>query len=109
MKKTAPEVDPRFAPVVDAFAGDAEVTSGTMMSAFGLKVNGKIFAMVARGRLVAKLPKARVDEMVDAGQGERFDPGHGRRMKEWISVAAEDVDWVALAREAHHFVKTASR
>lgn len=108
MKKIA-EVDPRFAPVADVFAGDAEVSSGTMMSAFGLKVNGKIFAMVARGRLVAKLPRTRVDEMVDAGQGERFDPGHGRRMKEWISVTADDVDWVALAREAHRFVKTASR
>lgn len=109
MKNSAAQVDTRFAPVVAAFAGDTEVSSGTMMSAFGLKVNGKIFAMVARGRLVAKLPRTRVDGMVEAGQGERFDPGHGRRMKEWISVTAEDVAWVALAREAHHFVKTASR
>lgn len=103
--KAALEIDPRFAPVVDAFAHDPEVTSGTMMASFGLKVNGKIFAMVARGRLVAKLPRARVDELVGAGRGERFDPGHGRRMKEWLSVTDDGLDWLALAREAHRFVK----
>jgi hypothetical protein len=29
-----------------AFAGDPQVTSGKMMASVGLKVNGKIFAMV---------------------------------------------------------------
>ncbi|HEX8273069.1 MAG TPA: hypothetical protein VF615_10555 [Longimicrobiaceae bacterium] len=98
------EVDPRFAPVVDAFAADPAVTAGTMMASFGLKVNGKIFAMVARGRLVVKLPKARVDALVGGGAGEHFDPGHGRRMKEWISIAGDD-GWQELAREAYAFVK----
>jgi TfoX/Sxy family transcriptional regulator of competence genes len=98
------EIDPRFAPVVDAFAGDPDVSAGTMMASFGLKVRGKIFAMVARGRLVVKLPKARVDELVAAGAGERFDPGHGRVMKEWIAIEADE-GWVELAREAHRFVK----
>lgn len=103
--KAAHEIDPRFVPVVDAFAGDPEVTSGTMMAAFGLQVNGKIFAMVARGRLVAKLPRARVDELVGAGRGERFDPGHGRLMKEWLAVTDDELDWLAVAREAHRLVK----
>jgi TfoX/Sxy family transcriptional regulator of competence genes len=103
--KAAQEIDPRFAPVVDAFARDPEVTAGTMMSAFGLKVNGKIFAMVARGRLVAKLPRARVDELAGAGRGERFDPGHGRRMQEWPSMTDDGLDWLAVAKEAHRFVK----
>jgi TfoX/Sxy family transcriptional regulator of competence genes len=97
------EVDPRFAPVVDAFAGDPDVSAGTMMASFGLKVRGKIFAMVARGRLVVKLPRSRVDELVAAGAGERFDPGHGRVMKEWISIEGDD-GWSELAREAHRFV-----
>lgn len=109
MKKPAkdappPEVDPRFAPVVEAFAGDPEVSAGTMMASFGLKVNGKIFAMVAKGRLVVKLPKARVDELVSGGAGERFDPGHGRVMKEWIEIGTDD-GWVQLAKEAHRFVR----
>jgi hypothetical protein len=33
--KAAQEIDPRFVPVVDAFAGDAEVTAGTMMPRSG--------------------------------------------------------------------------
>jgi TfoX/Sxy family transcriptional regulator of competence genes len=110
MKKPAKEarpveVDPRFAPVVAAFAGDPEVSAGTMMASFGLKVNGKIFAMVAKGRLVVKLPRSRVDELVNGGAGERFDPGHGRVMKEWIAIEG-DAGWVELAEEAHRFVRT---
>ena len=73
--------DPAFAPVASAFAGDPEVSAGKMMASFGLKVNGKIFVMHVRGRLVAKLPRPRVDELVAAGAGERFDPGSGRIMK----------------------------
>ncbi len=61
--------------------------------------------MAARGRPVAKLPRARVDELVGVGRGERFDPAHGRLMKEWLSVTDEALDWLAVAREAHHFVK----
>jgi hypothetical protein len=99
-----PEVDPRFAPVVEAFAADPAVTSGRMMASFGLKVNDKIFAMVVKGMLVLKLPKARVDEMVGGGAGEHLETANGRRMKEWIAVAGDD-GWVELAREAYAFVR----
>ena len=40
--------------------------------AFGstsLKTNGKIFAMLVKGRLVVKLDRKRVDELVAAGRG----------------------------------------
>jgi hypothetical protein len=97
--------DPVFAPVAAAFARDASVSAGRLMASYGLRVDGKIFAMSWRGRLVAKLPRARVDALVDSGNGDRFDPGHGRLMKEWISVAEGDEDWLALAREAYAFVK----
>jgi hypothetical protein len=43
--RTASELDPSFAPVVAAFLNDRQVTHGIMMSSYGLKVNGKIFAM----------------------------------------------------------------
>jgi hypothetical protein len=86
-KETRPvDVDPRFVPVVDAFAKDRRVTRGKMMSSYGLKVNGKLFAKLGRDQFVTKLPKERVDELVSGGMGERFDPGHGRLMKEWIVV-----------------------
>jgi hypothetical protein len=51
-------------------------------------VNGKIFAMFGRKQFVAKLSKSQVDALVSAGARKRFDPGHGRLMKEWL-VAAE--------------------
>jgi hypothetical protein len=75
--------------------------------AFGagaLKVDGKIFAMPAQGTLVVKLPKARVDALVAAGRGERFDPGHGRVMKEWVTLNGGEEGWLDLAREARTFV-----
>lgn len=100
----ASELDPVFRRVVDAFADDSRVAYGKMMASPGLKVNGKIFAMLSRGRFVAKLPRARVDALVASGAGERFDPGHGRVMKEWVTVAPGAEDWLELAVEAHRFV-----
>ena len=70
-----------------------------------LSVNSKIFAMLVKGNLVVKLPKQRADELVAAGAGKYFDPGHGRLMKQWISIPTGKANWVELAREAHRFVK----
>jgi len=72
-------------------------------------VNGKIFAMLTRGTFVVKLPKERVDDLVESGKGKRFDPGHGRLMKEWIAVEAGALPWVALAKEAHSYVRRNGR
>lgn len=100
--------DPVFAPVAAAFAGDRRVGRRTMFSSKSvLSVNGKIFAMLVRGRFVAKLPKDRVDALVRAGAGTCFDPGHGRLMKEWVAVAPGRADWTALARDAYRFVRDA--
>jgi hypothetical protein len=78
-----------------------------MMASYGLRVSGRIFAMFSRGAFVAKLPKARVDELIAQGKGERFDPRRdGRVMKEWISVEGDEESWVALASEALAFVRT---
>src|SRR5438270_10205567 len=71
----------------------------------GLKVKGKLFALFTQGTLVVKLPKARVDELVGAKIGRRFDPGHGRLMKEWLAVTSRKASWVDLAREAHDYVR----
>lgn len=102
--------DQRYAAVVTAITGAAEVTLGAAgKRGFGsaaLQVRGKIFAMLAGGTLVVKLPRQRVDALVAAGTGARFDPRHdGRLMKEWLSVdPASDLDWLALAQEAREFV-----
>lgn len=38
--------------------------------------------MLVKSNLVAKLPKQRVEALIEAQLGEHFDPGHGRVMKE---------------------------
>jgi TfoX/Sxy family transcriptional regulator of competence genes len=102
----------RFAALVEVLLRRPDLTHGTPGSgpqkAFGstsLKTNGKIFAMLVKGRLVVKLDRRRVDALVAAGHGERFDPGHGRLMKEWLAVDSEsDDEWLTLANEAEAFV-----
>jgi len=105
-KRDEAEVDPRFAPVVAAFANDRRVGRKKMFSSNAvLTVNGRIFAMVVKGKLVVKLPKERADQLVRDGDGKYFDPGHGRLMKEWVAVPSGRSHWVQLSREAYHFVK----
>jgi hypothetical protein len=92
---------------VRAFASDRSVSRGKMFSSGNvLSVNGKIFAMLNQGKLVVKLPKQRVDELVAARVGTYFDPGHGRLMKQWISVGPGRAPWVDLASDAYRFVMT---
>jgi TfoX/Sxy family transcriptional regulator of competence genes len=100
----APAEDPRLAALARTFLTDKRVSYGKLFSAMGLKVDGKIFAMVVKGRLVVKLPRQRVDELVDSGAAERFDPGHGRLMKEWASLLGKKPSWDSLAREAFSYV-----
>lgn len=100
----------RFAKVIDALTTTrgVSVEPGWGQGNFVLKVNAKIFAILSADRFVAKLPKARVDELVDEGAGSRFDPRkNGRVMKEWI-VVPDERRWLDLAREAHRFVRAAT-
>jgi hypothetical protein len=54
-----------------------------------------------RGEFIVKLPRSRVDALVETGDGVRFDPGHGRLMKEWLAVCPESpLAWESLANEA---------
>lgn len=90
--------------------GDARVSHKRGFGASALTIEGRIFAMQPRDRLVVKLPKARVDELVAGGYGRRFDAGKGRPMKEWLAIDPSHQDhWRPLALEALSFVGGASR
>ena len=100
-------IDPKFSPVVDAFATKGDVTFGKLMASVGLKVNGNIFAMLVRGQLVIRLPEHRVNDLVQAGKGEHFDPRRdGRLMKSWLVSTAGTKTWLGLATEAYRFVRS---
>jgi hypothetical protein len=100
----------RYEDLVDEFVGFDGVLPPQGGSGFGrgaLRIRRKIFAMLVRGRLVVKLPRQRVDELVAAGQGDRFDANKGTPMKEWLSLDPEsDLAWSPLAREALDFART---
>lgn len=103
----------RFQGIVAALQEFPAVTLGAAKKGFGsaaLCVNGKIFAMLtAQGSYVVKLPRSRVDSLVSAGSGTRFEPAPGRVMKEWFAASGrKTIAWLALAREALEFVRRAS-
>ena len=86
---------------------DETIEKTRMMASDGLKTGGKFFAMVSRGELVVKLPRERVEELVEAAAGHRFDPGHGRLMKEWVALQPADAEeCAAYVTEARRFVAT---
>lgn len=99
-----------FARLTTRFVSEPTVSQGTGFgSSPGLRVRGKIFAMLAGGGLVVKLPRDRVDELESSGVGSRFDPGHGRVMKEWVTVpVGHGADWEQLTAEAFAFVERRS-
>jgi hypothetical protein len=107
---TTPEE--RFADIVFTLFGEPGVTpptagpeAGHRFGSHGLKVNGKIFAMLVRGIYIVKLPRPRVDALCASGDGRRWDPGHGRLMKEWLALdPTSREDWLTLAKEALAFV-----
>jgi TfoX/Sxy family transcriptional regulator of competence genes len=99
------EIQSTFQSVLAPFCADPRVSRGRMFGASGFKIDGKVFAMLVRDRLVVKVHRARVDALVDAGVAERFDPGHGRLMKEWVAVPADrSGEWRDLVDEAIRFV-----
>lgn len=99
----------RYAAIVEVLRADAGVTFGSPagrgFGASALKIDDKIFTMFVQGRFVVKLPRQRVDALVASGDGQRFDSGQGRPMKEWVAIEpASDLEWLALTREARMFV-----
>lgn len=100
----------RYETLVEKLIALDGVTSLAEGKGFGssgqLKFHGRIFAMLVRGELVLKLPRARIGELVAQREGVHFDAGKGKPMKEWFVLSPQSGKaWAPLAREALAFVK----
>jgi hypothetical protein len=94
-----------FAAVAARYGAHPLAATTNRFGANALKVDGKIFASLSRGRLLLKLPKPRVDGLIDAGTGAPFSTGVDRVKKEWVTVAPTTAaEWCALADEARAYV-----
>jgi hypothetical protein len=98
-------VHPAFDAIQVRFESEPDVEQGTGFGRSpGLRIRGKIFAMLIDGELVVKLPADRCTELVAAGHGRLFRSG-AREMREWVVVGDEHADeWLGLAEDAHAFV-----
>lgn len=95
---------------LDAFAGDylsrPDVDWGRMFGTIGLRVRGKIFAVaVHTGGLMVKIPEARADARIAAGEVTRMVM-RGREMREWVvaPLEASDAVWASLLEEAYAYL-----
>ncbi len=72
-----------------------------------LKIRKKMFAMFNKGNYIVKLPKERVEEIINSKEGLPYDPGNGRIMKEWVIIQQKFTDkWIDYTSEAKEFAKT---
>ncbi|MBI3302714.1 MAG: TfoX/Sxy family protein [Deltaproteobacteria bacterium] len=98
-----------FESIINTLTSNPEITTSKMFGSQGLKIGGKVLAMLVKGKLVVKLPLQRVDELIASGKGTRFDPGHGRIMKEWVAIEPRTYeDWLKLVEEARDYLSSAS-
>ena len=103
--KQGDPADGLYALLAARYAGKPASGQSKRFGSNALKVKGKIFASLTRGRLLLKLPEARVDSLIKSKKGLRFSTGVGRVKKEWVTVGpTTEKEWLALADEARTFV-----
>ncbi|MDE2596442.1 MAG: hypothetical protein KGL44_06140 [Sphingomonadales bacterium] len=96
-----------FAAVVAMFAAsDPSVERVKLFGYDCLRADGKVFTKVDKGRIIIRLPPARIDALMAAGRLVPYERGL-RTMKQWAAIEHADTPLVLeLAREARSLVKT---
>ena len=87
-------------------AQDDRVVEGTIMGGRCVRVGKEFLAMPHHKGpgMVVKLPRERVQELIDAGAGQSFAPA-GKVFREWVLVVEEDeTQWLSLLQEGVRFV-----
>ena len=93
--------------LTDDLLYDPAVGRATMMGYPCVRLAGRFLASYDDGgrRLVVKLPRERVAELVESGRGDPFAPA-GRVFREWVAIPAVDRDlWQQLLAEAVEFAR----
>jgi hypothetical protein len=105
MAPEEPTARAAFAALEEQLLGEPGVGPGTGFGKNpGLRIDGRIFAMLVDDRLVIKLPAERSAALAATGGATVFTVGR-RAMREWVSVEhGGRHDWRALAREALAYV-----
>lgn len=98
----------RFWEVAAPLLASGRLVEGTMMGHQCLRSasNDGFVATVERGtgRLVVKLPKARVADLITEGTAEAFAPA-GKVFSEWAAITTSDEEvWTGLIDESIDFV-----
>jgi hypothetical protein len=94
-----------FDPIAADYLTRDGVDIGRMFASEGLRVRGKICALVTfEGHLMFKVPAARAGELVADGVAARVVMT-GREMREWVYVEQDRADaWPALVAEAFAYL-----
>lgn len=75
-----------------------------------LKIRKKIFAMFSKGDFIVKLQKERVAELLNSKEGQPYDPGTGKIMKEWVIIPEEFSEkWMDYTLEAKQFAENLAK
>ena len=88
------------------FASDPDVEVLSGRGAQGIKIGGKLFVMFLKGDLLVKLPEQKVKEIIELGNGEAYDPGTGKPMKNRVLIRARNKNlWIKYSIEAKKHAK----
>ena len=93
--------------LTDDLLYDPAIGRATMMGYPCVRLAGRFLASYddKAGRLVVKLPRERVAELVESGQGDPFAPA-GKVFREWVAIARVDrALWQAVLAEAVGFAR----